>query len=261
MALHVPAPEAAALSLLTLVLPWAGCQYAREMETVLREGEKQSLGAVAQTIAASLQGRADLLYRSADAAARFAPSLGAASTSRPCRCRASRSSTATPTNGRTAPVRAGSTSTIGTDRLGILTGVHERMLYVLLDVRDDKLVFDAPRPRIRSIPSARRPRLARFRGLRRRRTPGVPRGDQRRAPCAPGASKRASRPAGRGGRAAHRRRAGGSTAGGYRVELRIPAFMLGSRFGVLVDDRDERGALAGELRHAARRRPAARAAA
>src|SRR5882762_9278434 len=51
------------LGLLTLVLPWAGCRYAREMETALREGEQSSLLSVAQTIAASLQGRGDLLYR------------------------------------------------------------------------------------------------------------------------------------------------------------------------------------------------------
>src|SRR5579863_10386329 len=51
------------LGLATLVLPWAGCRYAREMETALREGEQSSLLSVAQTIAASLQGRGDLLYR------------------------------------------------------------------------------------------------------------------------------------------------------------------------------------------------------
>src|SRR5215469_1053988 len=52
-----------ALGLATLVLPWAGCRYAREMEAALREGEQTSLQAVAQTMAASLQGRTDLLYR------------------------------------------------------------------------------------------------------------------------------------------------------------------------------------------------------
>src|SRR5215470_2564785 len=51
------------LGLATLVLPWAGCRYAREMETALRESEANSLQAVSQTIAASLQGRTDLLYR------------------------------------------------------------------------------------------------------------------------------------------------------------------------------------------------------
>src|SRR5215813_3249922 len=51
------------LGLFTLVLPWAGCRYAREMESALREGEQSSLLSVAQTIASSLQGRVDLLYR------------------------------------------------------------------------------------------------------------------------------------------------------------------------------------------------------
>src|SRR5579863_4026752 len=51
------------LGMLTLVLPWGGCRYARQMEAALREGEKNSLQAVAQTIAASLQGRTDYLYR------------------------------------------------------------------------------------------------------------------------------------------------------------------------------------------------------
>ncbi len=45
------------LGLATLVLPWAGCRYAREMESALREGEQSSLLSVAQSIAASLQGR------------------------------------------------------------------------------------------------------------------------------------------------------------------------------------------------------------
>src|SRR5687767_15054730 len=51
------------LALTTLALPWAGCQYAREMETVLRESEQQSLLAVATTIAGSLKGRQELLFR------------------------------------------------------------------------------------------------------------------------------------------------------------------------------------------------------
>ena len=31
------------LGLATLVLPWAGCRYAREMESALRDGEVDSL--------------------------------------------------------------------------------------------------------------------------------------------------------------------------------------------------------------------------
>ncbi len=39
------------LSLLTLLLPWAGLRYAREVETVLRDGEQQALLATASTLA------------------------------------------------------------------------------------------------------------------------------------------------------------------------------------------------------------------
>lgn len=42
------------VSLLTLVLPWAGCQFIRETESALREGQQQMLAGTAQAIADSL---------------------------------------------------------------------------------------------------------------------------------------------------------------------------------------------------------------
>ena len=42
------------VSLLTLVLPWAGCQFIRETETALREGQQNMLNGTAQAIADSL---------------------------------------------------------------------------------------------------------------------------------------------------------------------------------------------------------------
>lgn len=42
------------VSLLTLVLPWAGCQFIRETESALREGQQQMLSGTAQAIANSL---------------------------------------------------------------------------------------------------------------------------------------------------------------------------------------------------------------
>jgi hypothetical protein len=42
------------VSLLTLILPWAGCQFVRETETALREGQQQMLSGTAQAIADSL---------------------------------------------------------------------------------------------------------------------------------------------------------------------------------------------------------------
>ena len=42
------------VALTTLVLPWAGCQYARELESALRGSQEQSLLASAGTIANAL---------------------------------------------------------------------------------------------------------------------------------------------------------------------------------------------------------------
>ena len=50
------------VSLLLLSLPWAGCQFIREMEGALRHGQEQSLQATAQAVAAVLGQREELLY-------------------------------------------------------------------------------------------------------------------------------------------------------------------------------------------------------
>jgi two-component system, OmpR family, sensor histidine kinase ChvG len=43
-----------AVSTVTLLLPWAGCQYAREIESALRDGEQQALTSSARLLAAAL---------------------------------------------------------------------------------------------------------------------------------------------------------------------------------------------------------------
>ncbi|HKE43544.1 MAG TPA: ATP-binding protein [Steroidobacteraceae bacterium] len=48
------------LSLLTLLLPWAGCRYAREMESTLRDGQEQALLATGSTLANLLASKPDL---------------------------------------------------------------------------------------------------------------------------------------------------------------------------------------------------------
>ncbi len=42
------------VSLLTLVLPWAGCQFIGETESALRSGQQQMLAGTARAIADSL---------------------------------------------------------------------------------------------------------------------------------------------------------------------------------------------------------------
>ncbi|MFK8029748.1 MAG: ATP-binding protein [Gammaproteobacteria bacterium] len=51
------------VSLLTLFLPWAGCEYITELESALREGQQNSLQDSANAIASILQERQQLLYR------------------------------------------------------------------------------------------------------------------------------------------------------------------------------------------------------
>jgi two-component system sensor histidine kinase ChvG len=50
------------LSLLTLVIPWTGCQYVKQMERSLRSGLAQSQLATARTIAARVRDQPQLLY-------------------------------------------------------------------------------------------------------------------------------------------------------------------------------------------------------
>jgi len=53
------------LSLLTLGLPWAGCQYAREMERALRVGQEEALLTTARTLSHVVAADPALLYRDA----------------------------------------------------------------------------------------------------------------------------------------------------------------------------------------------------
>src|SRR5262249_17564406 len=142
-----------ALGLATLVLPWGGCRYAREMEAALREGEENSLQAVAQTIAASLQGRTDLLYREAPAD----DATGAATASGGQPFPKGGPYDLKPPALNAAPLLDGYSDDWPHDpaawayfakdarhRFGVLTGVYERMLYVLLEVHDERPVYDAP---------------------------------------------------------------------------------------------------------------------
>lgn len=54
------------VSLLTLILPWAGCQYIRETESALREVQQQMLSGTAQAIADSLSQFPDQLLAGKD---------------------------------------------------------------------------------------------------------------------------------------------------------------------------------------------------
>jgi two-component system sensor histidine kinase ChvG len=223
------------LSLTTLVLPWAGCQYAREMEAALRAAEEQSLGAVARAMADSLEGRGDLLYRestqgafTANPADLVPVALGGAPLLDGYRDDWPQTAVARTFDGRA-------------DRLGILAGVNDRMLYLLLDVRDRRVVFDAPGAGpLDGAKAGDRLWLA-FQDAE---------GAERQvfvSATGTGAVQARhieTRDLGEPVAVAEPRIAGAwqLRANGYRVELRLPLSMVGERLGVLVDDRDARGA-------------------
>src|SRR5271168_2757451 len=239
------------LGLLTLVLPWGGCRYARQMEAALREGETNSLQAVAQTIAASLQGRTDLLYREGKGRDEAEP---AATSDEPAPQAEPQPSpydlqpimlSAPPFvdgYGDEWPRTPGIWRYFTKDkhRFGILTGVYERMLYGLIEVEDGHLVFDAPGTNPLE-PSGIGDRV--WLGMR------DPQGVERQFFLpAPGAGVVTARriETGEYGQqlAVDEPRITGAwqpNAKGYRVEFRVPLSMIGQRFGVLIDERNERG--------------------
>jgi two-component system, OmpR family, sensor histidine kinase ChvG len=237
------------LALTTLALPWAGCQYAREMETVLRESEQQSLLAVATTIAGSLKGRQELLFR--------ADSLSALD--------AGNARDITPVVLSGAPLidgRADEWDTTarnlvrvagpGSDGLRLLAATHERWLYLALLVRDDHLVFDG---------SELTPLDPATIGDRVWLAFDDKRGGQQRLFFSAAAAGRIrarrieTREYGREEAVEEPRisavwqrtrdngspREGGPRDSGYVLEMSIPLSLVGQHIGVEVDDRDRRG--------------------
>src|ERR1700761_1444774 len=242
------------LSLATLVLPWAGCNYAREMESALREGEQNSLLSVAQAIASSLQGRVDLLYREVAAPGSSEPTETGTTDSEPPPRRVPEP---TPYDLRpillpAAPYVDGYTDewpqsksawkyfVKDKHKFGILTGVYERMLYVLLDVTDDHLVFDAAGASPLD-PSTFGDRI--WLGFE-----GQDGKEHQIFIAATGPGSVTGRRIETGEyhqlTAVAETRITGAwqpTSSGYTLELKIPLSMLGDRFGVLIDDRSQRG--------------------
>ena len=246
------------LGLLTLVLPWEGCRYARQMEAALREGEQNSLQAVAQTIAASLQGRTDLLYREGKSVAAQTATSDTQTDSSDAPAPAPTEPPSSPYDlqpvmlrvaplvdgyGDEWPLAPGSWRYFTKDkhRFGILTGVSERKLYVLLDVEDGHLVYDAPGASPLET-GAIGDRV--WIGLQDQD------GNERQfflAWTGPGLITARRIETGEYGQqlAVDEPRIEGAlqpSEKGYRVEMRVPLSMIGRRFGVLIDDRDVRGA-------------------
>ena len=64
------------LSLLTLILPWAGWRYAQQMETTLRQGQEAALLTTADVLSRVVANEPELLYRVRELATDFDPAQG-----------------------------------------------------------------------------------------------------------------------------------------------------------------------------------------
>ncbi|HET9863772.1 MAG TPA: histidine kinase dimerization/phospho-acceptor domain-containing protein, partial [Steroidobacteraceae bacterium] len=226
------------LALTTLALPWAGCQYAREMETVLRESEQQSLLAVTTTIAGSLKGRQELLFR--------ADSLPGADGASPRDITPVVLSGVPLLDGRADEWDSHARNLVrvagpGGDSLRLLAATHERWLYLAMLVRDDRWIFDA---------SDLTPLDSSTIGDRVWLAFDDKRGGQQQlffASTAPGAvhARRIETQEYGRERAVEEPRiqaAWQRSRDGWVLEMGVPLSMVGQHLGVLIDDRDRRGA-------------------
>jgi hypothetical protein len=222
------------LMLVTLALPWDAVRYARQMETGLRRSERLDLSSLAHTLAASLAGRTRLIYRFAAEARHCGPD-----TLTPVPLPAPIDFNTYPEGW--PPTRQWRRYGSGVHHFDILTGVSDRMLYVLLRISAPHPVFDEPfaNPLDRAAVGERiwigfggpqgrsHAEFLPLEGAGPLVADRVITGKygQRRAipdPRIVGALQRAP--------------------GGYDVEFAMPLAMIGGPFGVLIEDRERRGA-------------------
>ena len=130
-----------AVSLLTLVLPWAGCTYIQEMESALKGGVEQSLQGSAQTIAAALGGRIELLGPVSRTAA-AAPILAHRLPGQPS-VDGHRDDWGL-ANVAPLPVAPEPTATLATSRAQYWAGVRDRYVYLYIEVEDPEVEYSTP---------------------------------------------------------------------------------------------------------------------
>ena len=214
------------VSLLTLVLPWAGCQFVRETESALREGQQQMLAGTAQAIA--------------DALAQFPDQFVAQANDAP-------TAVADEVYGHplaTDPLLDGYLDDwmLSQDALvplpgsdgtaAFAAGMYRQSVWLYVDVRDDVVVYLSPGGAVRSAADA-------VELVTTRADDSLASVTYRFAPEAPGSLIAERR--GADGHTMDETRVAAQwqdTASGYRLEARVPRQLLGNRLGVVVTDAD-----------------------
>jgi len=220
--------QLALVSLLTLILPWAGCQFIRETESALREGQAQMLSGTAQAIADSLSQFPDELLDDGDD-----PGFGRNQIyGHPL-------STAPLIDGYdddwTSPEGAAMPLRGADGAIRYVLGVLSSHVYLYVDARDSSVVFDRGQDAI--FPNSHSDHVSLL---------GVDENGERttfrfRAE-APGEIV-ASREA--GGRVFDETRIVAywqDSPGGYQLEARIPRSLLGRRLGLVVTNTSDAAA-------------------
>ena len=215
------------VSLLTLVLPWAGCQFIRETESALREGQQRMLAGTARALADSLSQFPGEFLAASDGSSDPAGQLYGHPLER-------------------EPLIDGYVSDWSIDEdawrtlrgldgpVHYATGVHRQNFYFFVELRDASIVRAAPAndgawsDRIELVSEA--PGGERYSFVFTAEAPGELIGRR----IGDGASVGESRV----------RAYWQDIPGGYRLEARVPRQLLGNRIGIVVTntgDRTQRG--------------------
>lgn len=214
------------VSLLLLTLPWAGCQFLREMEIALRQGQAQAVAAAASAVAASLAERPDALYpnrerlRAADdpEGSLYAPLLDS-----PPLLDGYEDGWDTFIQGHYSSLET------RVPRLNYRAGVHAGTLYLMLQVTDESVTYHDPG----LSPEPNGDRLILRTWLDNRRQ------DYVIATPAPGSVRaQYASPRHPGVDAGQIRGFWQDTREGYAIELALPLSITGQRLGVYAIDVD-----------------------
>nr|WP_241262885.1 ATP-binding protein [Parahaliea mediterranea] len=211
------------VSLLLLTLPWAGCQFVREIEGALRQGQARALEATAQAVAASFADQPELLYPWPGRLAEPADTdhtLYARAAGAPIIVDGYADGWPEQWTGRFA-------SGGGAQRAAFRyqAATRDEQLYLLLTVEDEEVVYDNPG----LSPEPNGDRLLLQTWLHGKRQQYVI------ATAAPGSVR--ARPDGRRHPGADAQRIRGywqDTRNGYTLELELPLAMTGGRLGLQV---------------------------
>jgi two-component system, OmpR family, sensor histidine kinase ChvG len=133
------------LSLLTLVLPWAGWQYARQMETTLRTGQEQALLTTAEVLGRVVASEPELLYRVPELRRQFDPTRGDLfAPLLPMQPLIDGFADEWPQPSRVVPGFEAASEKSEAAEPRVRLGVHGRWLHMYIDVRAARLRYEVP---------------------------------------------------------------------------------------------------------------------